>query len=45
MLGELGIDEGNILFPVRAPDGVYLIPYDPGFEAVMESTQLHAPAS
>jgi len=39
MLDELGVREGDILFPVRMPDGVYLTPYDPDFEAVMESTR------
>ena len=39
MLDELGVCEGDILFPVRTPDGVYLTPYDPDFEAVAESTR------
>ena len=39
MLDELGMREGDILFPVRTPDGVYLTPYDPDFETVMESTR------
>src|SRR2546428_8414873 len=39
MLDELGVREGDSLFPVRMPDGVYLTPYDPDFEAVMESTR------
>jgi putative addiction module antidote len=39
MLDELGVREGDSLFPVRMPDGVYLTPYDPDFEAVMASTR------
>ena len=39
MLDELGVREGDVLFPVRTPDGVYLTPYDPDFEAVMGSTR------
>ena len=39
MLDELGVREGDSLFPVRMPDGVYLTPYDPDFKAVMESTR------
>ena len=39
MLDELGVREGDVLFPVCTPDGVYLTPYDPDFEAVMESTR------
>jgi hypothetical protein len=39
MLDELGVREGDVLFPVRMPDGVYLTAYDPDFEAVMESTR------
>jgi putative addiction module antidote len=39
MLDELGVCEGDILFPVRTPDGVYLTPYDPDFAAVIESTR------
>ena len=36
---NLGVREGDVLFPVCMPDGVYLTPYDPDFEAVMESTR------
>jgi putative addiction module antidote len=39
MLDELGVREGDVLFPVCTPDGVYLTPYDPDFESVMESTR------
>jgi putative addiction module antidote len=39
MLDVLGVREGDSLFPVRMPDGVYLTPYDPDFEAVMASTR------
>ena len=39
MLDELGVREGDVLFPVRMPDGVDPTPYDPDFEAVMKSTR------
>lgn len=32
ILDELGVREGDSLFPVRTPDGLYLTPYDPDFE-------------
>jgi putative addiction module antidote len=39
ILDELGVQEGDSLFPVRTPDGLYLTPYDPDFEAVLASTR------
>ena len=29
LLTELGVGEGDLLYPVRTPDGVSLSPYDP----------------
>jgi hypothetical protein len=39
MLDELGVREGDTLFPVRTEDGLKLTPYDPEFEAVMEANR------
>jgi putative addiction module antidote len=39
VLDELGVKEGDSLFPVRTEDGVKLTPYDPAFEAVLESNR------
>ena len=34
---ELGVGEGDLLFPVRSPEGVGLTPYDPEFaEAIAD---------
>ena len=39
LLDDLGVGEGDALFPVRTPGGVELTPYDPDFAAVIESTR------
>ena len=36
LLGELGIGEGDLLYPVRTPDGVSFTPYDPDFAKALE---------
>lgn len=35
LLARLGVQKGDTLFAVDAPDGVYLSVSDPGFEAKM----------
>ncbi|MCH8924639.1 MAG: AbrB/MazE/SpoVT family DNA-binding domain-containing protein [Proteobacteria bacterium] len=37
LLAELGVGEGDMLYPVRTPDGVALTPYDPDFEQALEA--------
>ena len=37
LLAELGVGEGDRLYPVRTPDGVELTPYDPDFEQALEA--------
>ncbi len=37
MLSALGVSEGDDLFAVHAPDGIWLTPYDPHFAAAMGS--------
>ncbi len=39
LIEELGVKEGDRVFWVRTPDGIKLTPYDPDFEAVMESNR------
>jgi putative addiction module antidote len=39
VLDELGVKEGDSLFPVRTEDGVKLTPYDPEFEAALEANR------
>ncbi len=39
LIEELGVKEGDRIFWVRTPDGIKLTPYDPDFEAVMESNR------
>jgi putative addiction module antidote len=39
VMDDLGVKEGDTLFPVRTEDGVKLTPYDPEFEAVMEANR------
>ncbi len=38
LLAELGVGEGDTLYPVRTPDGVELTPYDPEFAEVLEDS-------
>ncbi|MFQ6017125.1 MAG: AbrB/MazE/SpoVT family DNA-binding domain-containing protein [Kiloniellaceae bacterium] len=38
VLAELGVGEGDMLYPVRTPNGVELTPYDPDFAEVLEDT-------
>ncbi len=37
LLTELGVGEGDILYPVRTPDGVSLTHYDPDFEQALKA--------
>ena len=37
LLTELGVGEGDLLYPVRTPDGVALTPYDADFEQALEA--------
>ena len=37
LLTELGVGEGDKLYPVRTPDGVALSPYDADFEQAIEA--------
>ncbi len=37
LLAELGVGEGDKLYPVRTPDGVALTPYDADFEQAIEA--------
>jgi putative addiction module antidote len=39
MLAELKIEKGDTLFVTATPDGIHLTPYDPEFEAEMESAR------
>ncbi len=39
LLTELGVGEGDKLYPVRTPDGVALTPYDPEFAEVLEDSR------
>ena len=39
LLDDLGVGEGDTLFPVRTPNGVELTPYDPDFEQALEATR------
>ncbi len=36
-LAELGLGEGDALYPVRTPGGVELTRYDPNFEQAIEA--------
>ena len=36
MLDELGVDVGDLLYPVITPDGIALSRYDPEFAEVIE---------
>lgn len=39
LLGELGVSEGDLLYPVRTPEGVQLMPGDPDFEQALNSAR------
>ena len=39
LLDDLGVGEGDTLFPVRTPTGVELTPYDPDFEQALEASR------
>ena len=36
ILAEMGVAEGDILYPVRTPEGIQLTPYDPDFAEALE---------
>ncbi len=36
LLAELGVGEGDLLYPVRTPEGVGLTPYDPEFAEALD---------
>jgi putative addiction module antidote len=39
LLTELGVGEGDVLYPVRTPDGVSLSPYDPEFAEILDDSR------
>ncbi len=39
LLTELGVGEGDILYPVRTPDGVSLTQYDPDFAEILDDSR------
>jgi putative addiction module antidote len=39
LLTELGVGEGDTLYPVRTPDGVSLSPYDPKFAEILDDSR------
>ncbi len=39
LLTELGVGEGDTLYPVRTPDGVSLSPYDPEFAEILDDNR------
>ena len=39
LLADLGVGEGDSLFPVRTPDGIRLSVYDPEFAEVVEDAR------
>ena len=39
LLAELGVGEGDLLYPVRTPEGVGLTPYDPEFAETIEDAR------
>ncbi len=39
LLDDLGVREGDALYPVRTPNGVELTPYDPDFEQALEASR------
>lgn len=36
---EMGLQEGDILFVVKTPNGIELTPYDPEFEEAMDDAR------
>ncbi len=39
LLTELGVGEGDTLYPVRTPDGVSLTKYDPEFAEILDDSR------
>ncbi len=39
LLTELGVGEGDALYPVRTPDGVSLTQYDPDFAEILDDSR------
>ena len=39
LLAELGVGEGDLLYPVRTPEGMRLAAYDPKFVEVLEDSR------
>ncbi len=39
LLTELGVGEGDMLYPVRTPDGVSLTQYDPDFAEILDDSR------
>ena len=39
ILAEIGVGEGDILYPVRTPDGIQLTPYDPEFAQALDASR------
>lgn len=39
LLAELGIGEGDLVYPARTPAGLTLSPYDPEFAEIMEDSR------
>ncbi|MEE8560227.1 MAG: AbrB/MazE/SpoVT family DNA-binding domain-containing protein [Alphaproteobacteria bacterium] len=38
LLTELGVTEGDALYPVRTPNGIEMTPYDPEFAEILEDS-------
>ena len=38
LLAELNVSEGDVLYPVRTPNGFEMTPYDPEFVEVVEDS-------
>ncbi len=39
LLDELGVTEGDLLYPVRTADGIELTRYDPAFEQAVNAAK------
>ena len=39
LLDDLGVGEGDELFPVRTPNGVEITPYDPDFAQALDASR------
>ena len=39
ILDRHGVAEGDVLYVIDSADGIKLVPYDPDFEAVLESNR------